>query len=282
MKPGGSRQGAKTQSFQFPASAHPIKERKVHPDVLLLRALKGAPLSVLLALRCLGRAGIADLTATTGYGHEAVAEGLRGLAGMGFVVQTSRYHARQLTPPGVQLRLFIPAQLEGDSAPEAPAPEAPAPGTPSAPEAPDTAGPERGKSALAVVEEEVLINPETGNLTSTSSASERGKTALQRGKSALAVVEEEVLINPETGNLTSTSSASERVKTALECGKTALEGANPALTEMAAPGRGQGRGPRRRRLRRPWPRRRCAWPRSSSRAAPARATVAASRSRTSN
>ena len=67
---------------------------------------------MLLALRYLGRAGTADLAAATGYGHEAVTEGLRGLASMGFVVQASRYHGWQLTPPAVQLPLFIPAQFE--------------------------------------------------------------------------------------------------------------------------------------------------------------------------
>lgn len=87
----------------------------MNPDLLLLRGLRGAPLSVLLALRFLGRAGRNHLMSVTGYDRDAVTLALRTLGDLGFAVQVGRYNGWQLTPTAVQLPLFIPSQLAGRS-----------------------------------------------------------------------------------------------------------------------------------------------------------------------
>ncbi len=143
------------------------------PELRLLRSLRGAPLSVLLALRYLGRAGNADLVNATGYEHDTVTKGLRLLAGLGLVEQWGRYRGWQLAALAVQLPLFIPAQLAGDGAEDG---------------GPGSAERECGKTALpSQEEEEVLINDNRHILTSSSSTGECEKIALECEKIALNV-----------------------------------------------------------------------------------------------
>lgn len=140
---------------------------------MLLRALKGAPLSVLLAVRHLGRAGTNDLEAVTGYEQDAVTKALRALAAMRFIIQRGRYQGWQLTPLAVQLPLFILSELNGDGLNI---------------EAGKT-GLEAGKTGLPLLggggglsdneEDPMLIN------TTTTTAREAGKTGLEAGKTGL-------------------------------------------------------------------------------------------------
>ncbi len=83
-------------------------------SIAFLRALKGAPLSVLVALAMFGRSGTSALEIATGYNTEAVAKALRALAGMGYVENLGRYNGWRLTSAAVQLPLFTPTQLESE------------------------------------------------------------------------------------------------------------------------------------------------------------------------
>lgn len=85
---------------------------------VLLKALKGAPLSVLIALRLILRpASETDLARATDYNRETVAIALGRLEQLGLV---DRAHMRgwQLTAPAYQLPLFTPGELEGGEAVE--------------------------------------------------------------------------------------------------------------------------------------------------------------------
>lgn len=59
---------------------------------ILLRSLKGAPLSCLIALSWLGPAGRNDLVASTGYGRDAISDALRVLVRLNLV---TKVHYRQ-------------------------------------------------------------------------------------------------------------------------------------------------------------------------------------------
>ncbi len=183
----------------------------MNADILLLRALKGAPLSVLLAIRYLGRAGTSDLDAATGYDHEAIARALRALASMGFIVNAGRYHGWQLTSTAVQLPLFTPSQIEeGDASRER-----------------GISAVERGFSALPLQGEEgVLTQLELSDSelnTSSPSVTERGISALPAELAADADRLTELLVARLTCRR---RRASEAVRAAL------LRGEAPAYVEM--------------------------------------------------
>jgi hypothetical protein len=79
--------------------------------LLLLRALKGAPLSTFVALAILHRpVGVMQISDATGYYKTAVSQALRVLADLGLACQVARFNAWQLTDQGQQLPMW-PAQL---------------------------------------------------------------------------------------------------------------------------------------------------------------------------
>lgn len=80
-------------------------------DTLTLRALKGAPLSTLIALTILRHAGPIALSELTGYDRKTTAQALRTLERMGFTQAEGRYDAYRLTNPEQQLPLWTPAEL---------------------------------------------------------------------------------------------------------------------------------------------------------------------------
>lgn len=78
----------------------------------LLRALKGAPISTLIALRFFVTAGPSTLAQWTGYDRKTTAKALAAMESMGLVLTSGRYDAYRLTEHAeTQLPLFIPAQL---------------------------------------------------------------------------------------------------------------------------------------------------------------------------
>ena len=81
-------------------------------NVVVLRALKGAPVSCLLALLCVGRAaGMAELERWTGYSDKPVRKGLELLAELGYVQRHAHKRGWLLTAHGRQMVL-------GESNPE--------------------------------------------------------------------------------------------------------------------------------------------------------------------
>jgi len=91
---------------------------KIDNAVTLLRSLKGAPLSVLIAIRlCPGPASLLQLAAATGYERTAVTQAVTGLEMMGFV-ERAHYRGWQLTRAAVQLPLWTPCEI-GTIAPDA-------------------------------------------------------------------------------------------------------------------------------------------------------------------
>jgi len=96
-------------------------------DALLLRALRGAPLSCLLALALTRRpSGSGWLTTLTGYRKDSVAAALRLLEQLGLVQNEGRYNGWRLTAGAWQLSLFGGGQgaAEKGDAPPATSPEA--------------------------------------------------------------------------------------------------------------------------------------------------------------
>jgi len=91
---------------------------KIDNAVTLLRSLKGAPLSVLIAIRlCPGPASLLQLAAATGYERTAVSQAVTSLEMMGFV-ERAHYRGWQLTRAAVQLPLWTPCEI-GTIAPDA-------------------------------------------------------------------------------------------------------------------------------------------------------------------
>ncbi len=86
--------------------------------VTLLRALKGAPLSVLIAIRLFpGPANLLQLSAATGYERTAIAQAVNSLELMGFV-ERAHYRGWRLSGLAQQLPLWTPSEIgEGDDAP---------------------------------------------------------------------------------------------------------------------------------------------------------------------
>lgn len=79
--------------------------------LLLLRALKGAPLSTFIALAVLRQpVGVMQISDATGYYKTAVSQALRVLADLGLACQIARFNSWQLTDMGQQLPMW-PAQL---------------------------------------------------------------------------------------------------------------------------------------------------------------------------
>lgn len=159
----------------------------MNPDLTLLRALRGAPLSVLLAIRYMGRAGSSDLESATGYEKGAVGRALHTLEVLGIICNVNRYHGWQLTTLAAQLPLFIPSELEG------------------------------AKNALPLSGGGSLINLNTsmdyGITTTTTTAREAAKNALEGAKNALPFADQQpgddlvdnpvdnFLLDPETARL---------------------------------------------------------------------------------
>jgi hypothetical protein len=79
----------------------------VHDPAQFLRALKGAPMSVFMALRLLGggRLGTGDLVVLTGYSPKTVTQALRTLSALGLVEGQGRYRAWALTAEACRLSL---------------------------------------------------------------------------------------------------------------------------------------------------------------------------------
>ncbi len=69
--------------------------------VLYLRALKGAPLALLLALRLAGEATITGLALVTGYDRKSVARGLAALQRMELASHDHRAQPWRLTPEAI-------------------------------------------------------------------------------------------------------------------------------------------------------------------------------------
>ena len=86
--------------------------------VTLLRALKGAPLSVLIAIRLFpGPANLLQLSAATGYERTAIAQAVDTLELMGFV-ERAHYRGWRLSGLAQQLPLWTPSEIgEGDDTP---------------------------------------------------------------------------------------------------------------------------------------------------------------------
>jgi hypothetical protein len=96
-------------------------------DALLLRALRGAPLSCLLALALTRRpSGSGWLTTLTGYRKDSVAAALRLLEQLGLVQNEGRYNGWRLTAGAWRLSLFGGGReaAEKADAPSATSPEA--------------------------------------------------------------------------------------------------------------------------------------------------------------
>jgi len=85
--------------------------------VTLLRSLKGAPLSVLIAIRLFpGPASLLQLAAATGYERTAVTQAVTGLELMG-LVERAHYRGWQLSRAAAQLPLWTPSEI-GTIAPD--------------------------------------------------------------------------------------------------------------------------------------------------------------------
>lgn len=88
--------------------------------VTFLRALRGAPLSVLIAIRIFpGPASLLQLAAATGYDQHTCARATQALEAMGYL-QRAHYRGWQLTGSAQQLPLWTPNELD-EIAPDGPA-----------------------------------------------------------------------------------------------------------------------------------------------------------------
>ena len=77
-------------------------------NVLALRALKGAPLSCLIALSMSGRpVGVTWLSTATGFEKKAVIAGLRVLESLSLAASSARYNGWQLTDEARELPLML-------------------------------------------------------------------------------------------------------------------------------------------------------------------------------
>ncbi len=82
-----------------------------------LRALKGAPLSCLVALALANRSvGVLWLAGMTGYAKQAVTSAMQTLAQFGLAEQTNRYDGWRLTVSAAQLPLFTLPQVASQDA----------------------------------------------------------------------------------------------------------------------------------------------------------------------
>jgi len=84
--------------------------------VSTLRALKGAPASILLALMLANKSlGTADLATYTGYNRKTIGSGLLVLQSLEAITNANRYHGWQLSPTFKQLILpgFQLGEVEG-------------------------------------------------------------------------------------------------------------------------------------------------------------------------
>lgn len=79
---------------------------------MMLRALKGAPLAVLVALATIHRAGPDTLSTWTGYDRKTTSRALTTLQQMGLVEHGGRYDGYRLTANAQQLPLWTPGELE--------------------------------------------------------------------------------------------------------------------------------------------------------------------------
>jgi biotin operon repressor len=98
----------------------------LNEPVLLLRSLKGCPLSIVFAMFLLRKPmGVEALARATAYSKGTVEDSLDALQTMGLVVKTSRYNGWQLTDKGYQLPLFdqdnYPAEEGAEPEPQQPA-----------------------------------------------------------------------------------------------------------------------------------------------------------------
>jgi len=99
------------------------RKETVEPfDVRFLAALRGAPITILIAMYLIERAsGPDELSAVTGYRPSTVSATLQQLALDGWVVNARRYRGWMLTPAARQLPAFTrsdlapPARSENDS-----------------------------------------------------------------------------------------------------------------------------------------------------------------------
>lgn len=83
--------------------------------ISLLRALKGAPISCLVALHFSNRAvGNKWLVTATGYKANSIIDAMDALVELGHAVRVSRYSGWQLTDKGSQLPLFATLKNEVD------------------------------------------------------------------------------------------------------------------------------------------------------------------------
>ena len=84
-------------------------------NVLALRALKGAPLSCLIALGIAGRpVGVTWLSTATGFEKKAVIAGLRVLESLSLAANAARYNGWQLTPAARALPLMLGTGMEAE------------------------------------------------------------------------------------------------------------------------------------------------------------------------
>lgn len=121
-----------------------------------LRALKGAPLSVLLALQIARQpVGTAWLSRTTGYSDKPVTSALELLVELGLVTRNSRYNAWQLANGRAQLPLTYP-ELDA----EAPADDCEENGNRNYSDSPEPVEPEEDDSEAGTGE----IPVRTGNI----------------------------------------------------------------------------------------------------------------------
>jgi hypothetical protein len=82
--------------------------------IATLRALKGAPLSIVIALKLAGQpVGAAWLIAATGYGHNVIARALRVLCELQLAMPLRRYDGWTLTEGGS--RLLLPLPIDGSA-----------------------------------------------------------------------------------------------------------------------------------------------------------------------
>src|SRR5437763_1216417 len=90
-------------------SEHPLSQ---------LRALKGAPLSCLIAMHIAAQpVGANWLSAITGYAHQAITKALIVLREFQLAVETSRFNGWTLTPHGQQLVLPAPVPPSAENQP---------------------------------------------------------------------------------------------------------------------------------------------------------------------